>query len=263
MFHYFGYGSNIDLTSLRAKGVAPLSSEYAVLTGWRLAFSVRHFFRHEGGVANIIPSEDPTDEVHGMVHLCEDEALLKLDAAEAYGYGYDRIEVEIEAQAHRSRCKAVAYVGMPPFLDDSCLPSRRYLNILCNGAQKAGLNAEYLDRLRRHPIHPKQVYPPFIIPYAPDVHYTRDTLPSHCTALAGAVFDMSGARPEHAYLKQFFGGRDMTLFHLKRMDTSDGSETLEDVIFDRLNLAQHLYLAEYLHEYCAEYSFVGRYDYEP
>jgi gamma-glutamylcyclotransferase (GGCT)/AIG2-like uncharacterized protein YtfP len=261
MFHYLGYGSNMDLTSLRAKGVEPLSSEPAVLSGWRLAFNVRHFFRHEGGVANIIESGDPADEVHGMLHLCEDDALSKLDAAEAFGYGYDRVEVAV--QTLHARHRAVAYIGMPSFLDDSCLPSRRYLNILCNGAQRAGLNAAYLAALRRHPVHQKRDYPPFVIPSEPDVHYTKDTLPAHCTALAGAVFDLSNARAEHAYLKQFFGGRDMTLFHLKRMDTSDGSETLEDLTFNRLNPAQRLYLDEYLHEYCAEYSFVGRYVYEP
>jgi hypothetical protein len=51
-FLYFGYGSNMDATSLRAKGVQPSSSTPALLTGWRLRFNVEPFFRHEGGVGN-------------------------------------------------------------------------------------------------------------------------------------------------------------------------------------------------------------------
>lgn len=38
---------------------------------------------------------------------------------------------------------------------------------------------------------------------------------------------MSGARWQYSFLHSYFGGKDMTLFHLKRLDTSDGGETLE------------------------------------
>ena len=81
------------------------------------------------------------------------------------------------------------------------------------------------------------------------------------TSLAGCVFDMAGARWEHEYLNGLFGGRDMTLFHLKRMDTSDGSETLDDIKHGRLSNKQREYLNEYLHEYNEEYSYVGRFEY--
>ena len=40
---------------------------------------------------------------------------------------------------------------------------------------------------------------------------------------------MAGARAQHAFLQGYFGGKDMTLFHLQRMDPSDGSETLADI----------------------------------
>jgi sulfite reductase (NADPH) flavoprotein alpha-component len=52
-FWYFGYGSNMNFNSLRAKGVEPRASERAVLRGWRPRFNVHHFFRHEGRVGNI------------------------------------------------------------------------------------------------------------------------------------------------------------------------------------------------------------------
>ncbi len=261
MFGYFGYGSNVNLTSLRAKGVAPHSSQKATLRGWKLVFNVRHWFRHEGGMGNIQPSEDPSDYVQGLVHDCEDEHLPALDAMEACGVGYDRREVDVETADGPRR--ALTYVGLPDALDDSCLPTRRYLNILTRGAREAGLDATYIDRLCSHPRHPERDYPPFEAPVSGGPTFSEESLAAypHYTALAGAVFDMSDARSSLDYVKTFFGAKDMTLFHLKRHDTSDGSETIEDVLHDRISELGRRYLNAYLHEYAAEFRYVGRYRY--
>ena len=262
MFYYFGYGSNLNVTSLRAKGVQPLSSNLAMLHGWKLLFNVQHWFRHEGGVGNIHPSNDPADRVLGLVHHCEDEHLPLLDAVESYGVGYDRIEVELETS--RGPIRALTYVGLPAYLDEGCLPTRRYLNILLKGALSAGLNAAYIGKLRQHPVHPEQDYPAFEHPSGSNLVFNRETLTERplYTALAGAVFDMKDARRELDCVKELFGGKDMTLFHLKRLDTSDGSETLDDVKRGRISEAGRKYLNAYLHEYDAEYRYVGRYVYE-
>lgn len=262
MFRYFGYGSNMSLTALRAKGVEPLASRPAALHGWRLRFNVQHFFRHEGGVGNIERTDIPGARVLGVLHDCPDEALAPLDATEAFGYGYDRIQVDVDADGER--VSALTYIGLPEFIDDACLPSRRYLNILVDGARRTGLAADYLRDLMAQPIHEPDPVPPFVPP--PGEHAVFDTAaladhPSY-TALYGAVFDMTHARPLHAYLKTFFGGRDMTLFHLKRLDSSDGSETMTDIVQGRLNDAQRSYLNGYLTEYAKEYRYVGRIDYE-
>lgn len=262
MFSYFGYGSNLNLTSLRAKGVEPLLSQRAILRGWKLVFNVRHWFRHEGGVGNIIPSDDTADEVQGLLHVCNDEHLPMLDAMEAYGVGYDRVEVELETAS--GPMHALTYVGLPSYLDNTCLPTRRYLNILLKGAGSAGLDEAYIEKLRRHPLHPEKDYPPFRPPSRPASVFDRETL-SRCplyTAIAGAVFDMQDARSDLDCLQALFGGKDMTLFHLKRLDTSDGSETLEDIKRGNLSEAGRKYLNAYLHEYNREYRYVGRYVYD-
>lgn len=261
MFRYFGFGSNLNMTSLRAKGVEPLASRPAVLPGWRLRFNVQHFFRHEGGVGNIEPSRAPGDRVLGVLYDCPDEALPALDAMEAYGHGYDRIGVEVEAEGES--VPALTYVGMPEFIDDSCRPSRRYLNILVDGARRAGLDPGYVNSLMAQPVHPAGAYPPFTPPSGDHPVFDSRTLAAQplYTALYGAVFDMSGARPLHEYLKGFFGGRDMTLFHLKRLCSSRGDESLDDIRQGRLNAAQRRYLNDYLNEYAREYRYVGRFDY--
>jgi hypothetical protein len=261
-FRYFGYGSNMDLNSLRAKGVEPRASEPAVLCGWRLRFNVQHFFHHEGGVGNIEPSDYPSDVVWGVLHQCESAHVALLDAAEGYGYGYDRIEVEV--RTHRGDQRAIAYVGTPSFLDETCRPTQRYLNIMLRGAKSAGLDPVYIDTLRRHPVRVVTSVPPFAPPAGEYRTFTAATLSQHplLTALSGAVFDMSCARWEHDYLRGLFGGKDMTLYHLKRHDDSDGRETLDDIKQGRLTLAQRQYLNEYLHEYGKEYVYVGRYVYD-
>lgn len=261
MFWYFGYGSNMDLGSLRAKGVAPLRSLRAVLPGWQLRFNVEHFFRHEGGVGNIEPCAEAATEVRGVLHLCEDAHLAPLDNAEAYGHGYDRIEVRVRSDEGWQH--ATTYIGLPAFIEDRCLPTRRYLNILLQGATAAGLDAAYIEGLRRQPVHPQPPAPPFVPPPGEHPLFDAEALARQprYTALAGAVFDMAGARERHRFLQSFFGGRDMTLFHLQRMDSSDGTETLDDLRHDRLSPAQRAYLALYLQAYGDEYVYVGRYAY--
>src|SRR5947209_4622021 len=71
VFLYFGYGSNLHVPALRAKGVRPVASVRGRLRGWRLAFDVRHWFPHEGGMGNIRRTDDVSDEVQGVVHACE------------------------------------------------------------------------------------------------------------------------------------------------------------------------------------------------
>lgn len=259
MFLYFGYGSNLHLPALRAKGVHPLASVRGTLHGWRLTFDVRHWFLHEGGMGNIHHTGDPDDEVQGLVHTLLDADLATLDRMEAYGVGYDRIEVDVETDAGPVR--AQGYVGIPTFLDPSRLPTRRYLAILVKGAMAAGLSERYIRRLRQHPVAAEAELPPFVPPAGQFAAFTRESLALHpeSTALLGAVFDMTHARPDLASAKPVLGGRDTTLFHLHRHDTSDGTETLDDVRHGRIAESARRYLNAWLYAYATEFRYAGHY----
>lgn len=259
MFYYFGYGSNINLISLKAKGVEPIQSQKALLKGWKLRFNVQHWFRHEGGMGNIEPSENAEDVVEGMVHLCPEKQLASMDSMESYGVAYDRIEVELMTK--NGSVKAWAYVGLPDYLDDSCLPTRRYLSIILKGAKAAGLSETYISNLSKHRLFPEIEYPDFKAPEGEFPVFTFETLAKNTklTALAGAVFDMSGARSKLKVIEGLFGGKDMTLFHLKRHDTSTGNETLENVKMGRISEPGRRYLNAYLNEYNKEFKYAGRY----
>lgn len=268
MFRYFGFGSNMSMLSLRAKGVIPLASQRAVLPGWRLRFNVQHFFRHEGGVGNIERTGNPDDRVYGVLHDCPAGALALLDTAEAFGHGYDRIDIDVmpaeSASDDRQTIPALTYVGMPRFIDDSRLPSRRYLNIVLEGARQAGLDEDYIRALARHPVHQVDMYPVFTPPAGEHPTFDRDSLAKRplYTALYGSVFDMARARPLHEFLKGFLGGRDMTLYHLRRLDSSTVDESMDDIRKGRLDQAQKQYLNAYLNEYAREYRYVGHYNYQ-
>ncbi|RYG75705.1 gamma-glutamylcyclotransferase, partial [bacterium] len=265
MFYYFGYGSNLSVPSLRAKGVDPLSSEPAILDGWRLSFDLPDFFAIEGGTGNIQRSEP--DAVHGVLHGCRNADLARLDSLEAVGISYERIEGTVTTYSGK-RARAFVYVGLPSILDGQCLPSERYKNILVRGASDMRLDARYIDRLRALATCPLPEARPFALGEGAEAPVVRVRMSlselasrRELTGFAGFVFDMSRARPRHAYLKQLLGGKDVTLLFLKRMDSSDGSEDFEDVRVGRYTEAQRRYLDAYLHEFAREYQLLGTLDY--
>ena len=261
MFYYFGYGSNISLTSLKAKGVDPISYEPAFLEGWELCFDLPNFFHIEGGTGNIRPREDKT--VHGVLYECLDEHLPILDELEAKGVCYVRKKMEVRTY-HKRSAVAYIYIGIEDRRQEGQQPSQRYKNILVHGAKEMNLNKDYIESLESIEVKPEPMFRPFRFPSQPSRIFSLSDLKqlSQHTALAGAVFNMANAREEHSYLKEFFDGRDMSLFFLKRMDSSDGQESFDKITEGKLSLAQKRYLTNYLHEFDKEYCYVGRMDYQ-
>lgn len=259
MFYYFGYGSNLSVVSLRAKGVDPLSSEPAILSGWRLLFDIPDFFAIEGCTGNIQPERGA--DVHGVVHACRDADLPALDKLEALGVTYERVEASVVTYSGR-RLRAFVYVGLPECLGPEGKPSGRYRNILVHGATDMRLQPDYVSWLRSIETVPVPDRGPFELPDVLPV-LSLDELAERrsCVGLFGGVFDMADAPPRHAYLRRLLGGSDATLLFLKRMDTSDGSESFADIRGGHLDDAQLRYLREYQHEFAREYELVGRVDY--
>lgn len=247
----------MDSKALKTKGVIPVASEQGYLPGWQLRFDVAHFFRHEGGMANIIETRAPNDTVHGVLHRLDDNALQDLDRLEAYGIGYDRIEVSVHTVSGEQ--KAFAYVGLPAFIDPTRLPTQRYRNILVRGARAAGLEDAYVDALEGHTLMTPPAHDPFCAPSART--FTHAMITEDMAIVLGHVFDMTHARLAHQIPRGWFSGREVSLFLLRRMDSSDGSECPDDICYDRLNPDQLAYLNTYLHAFADEYVHLGIFDY--
>ena len=260
MFQYFGYGSNLSVVSLRAKGVDPLFSEPAVLEGWKITFDIPDFFAVEGGTGNVAAT--PGAVVHGVLHACRSSDLETLDRLEAIDVSYRRAAMTVTTYGGR-RVRAYVYVGIPDVLDPTLRPSARYRSILVDGASEMRLDPRYVSALRQTPVLPRAA----VAPFTPSVEEARRfTLaqvgrdPS-LTALYGHVFDLSSARGRVAYVRRFLGGKDASLFMLKRLDTSRGAETFDDVVTGRLTREQRDHLTTYLHEFAREFEWVGTLDY--
>lgn len=259
LFYYFGYGSNLSVVSLRAKGVNPLSSEPAVLTGWRLAFDIPDFFPIEGGTGNIRPERGHS--LHGVLHGCRDQDLEALDRLEALGVTYERIEASVTTYAGRS-LRAYIYVGLPECAGPELLPSERYRNILVAGASSMRLMPSYIESLRALPALPRASRPVFEVPASLPTFGIDDLKDHpHWVGLAGSVFDMSEASPRLAYLQKLFARRDVSLLFLKRMDTSRGDENFAQLVTGDLEPGQRAFLNAYLHEFAREFRLVGSLDY--
>ncbi len=260
MLSYFGYGSNMNAHSLKAKGVVAQKSRRALLRNYELVFNVKHWFPHEGGVANVVPAVSAC--VQGVLHEIESSDLALLDVVESYGVGYTRIEVPVEVGNETET--ALTYVGMETFIDDTCLPTQRYMNILLQGAREAGIHEPYLRKLEEQRLFQPPTYSLFEPPAgASSRTYDPATLAglSDHSALLGHVFDMSQAPPRLAHLRLLFGGRDMTLFFIHRHDTSTGLETSMDVRAGLISAPIRAYLNAYLHNWNDVFRYVGRLGY--
>ncbi|MFK7826158.1 MAG: gamma-glutamylcyclotransferase family protein, partial [Oligoflexales bacterium] len=144
MFYYFGYGSNISLKSLKAKGVDPISFEPAFLEDWELCFDLPNFFHIEGGTGNIRPAKGRV--VHGVLYECLDAQLYIIDKLEAKKKKKKKKKKKVKTYLKRSAL-ALVYIGIEGRRKEGQQPSQRYKNILVHGANEMNLSKDYIQEL--------------------------------------------------------------------------------------------------------------------
>lgn len=143
---YFAYGANMGTEILvRRRGVQPLRSEVARLEGYRLIFS-------QAGVPIIEPcfasiEAAPGEAVYGVVHNLAVDTAEHLDQFE--GPTYQRIAVSVEG-SNNGLINAWTYRARHPIA--GLLPSRRYLNLIINGAREFALPEDYIRFLESQPV---------------------------------------------------------------------------------------------------------------
>ena len=151
----FGFGSNMNVEFVEhKKGHKVLDSVACVAQGWRMTFNLRGMPLVEPAFANATPG-DRQDTVHGVAILLGPEDVQKLCNQER---GYEKVWIKVHCYANNSQgfttIKAFIFSktkpGNRPFLTkDQQTPSRRYLNLLINGAKAAGLKDTYIQRLEQ------------------------------------------------------------------------------------------------------------------
>lgn len=141
---YFAFGANMSSRVLATRRVSPLSSQPATLHDYRLAFKEPGLPFFEPGFASIEPARG--DIVHGVLLELDRAAFARIDSTEAPGYRL--LDVPVVGR-DSGRVQATAYTSRRPV--SGLLPSRRYLELLCEGARENGLPSDYVRRLETAP----------------------------------------------------------------------------------------------------------------
>jgi gamma-glutamylcyclotransferase len=139
---YFAYGANMhDATFRLRRGIDARECRRGRVAGYRLRFNLDGRPKGRSAPANIEP--DPTAAVWGVAYRITRRQLLRLDATEGVprrGRGYRHAAVRVDTDS--GPVEAITYIARGRAADGK--PSRRYLNLLRDGARAHGLPADYI-----------------------------------------------------------------------------------------------------------------------
>jgi 2-hydroxychromene-2-carboxylate isomerase len=133
---YFAFGSNMSPgTFVERRRMRPLATRWGWLAGHRLCFDLP-IGPGERGCASVVA--DPDARVGGVLYRITDDDAARLDRTEL---GYRRIAVEVDADGGG---RLAAFTYQSTLSKPGRLPSRRYLDLLLDGARTHGLPADYV-----------------------------------------------------------------------------------------------------------------------
>ena len=141
--HYFAYGANMDVETLKERNVSFTPVTRGKLRDVRLVFHVPG--ADDTGKADLM--DDRHSHVHGVVYDVPEESLAGLDVYEGIERGrYRRQEVKVQTELGELSC--AVYRGAK--FRAGLKPSSDYLDRLIRGAQYHGLPEHYLTFLKSH-----------------------------------------------------------------------------------------------------------------
>ncbi len=144
MTMYAAYGSNLDPAQMKERAPRAPVIGTGWIHGWRLTFGGEDV-GWEGALASIV--ESPGSRVYVMLYDIDRRDLRQLDVWEGTDAGlYTRIRVRVSTLD--GEALAWTYV-----LDayEGGLPSKRYVSIMADAAERAGAPADYVAYLRSRP----------------------------------------------------------------------------------------------------------------
>lgn len=151
---YFGFGANMSSKTFQRgyRRLSPTSAERAVLRGYRLEFSEPGIPFFDPSFANI--AKDDNALVEGVLYRITPEELDHLDISEG-NRAYNIIKVPVEGAESGT---VIAHAFQSRQHAHGLLPSKRYLDILIEGAEEHGLSATYITMLKNTPHVDRNAY---------------------------------------------------------------------------------------------------------
>ena len=142
MIKYFGYGSNMDLQRIKARGVNIYNLERGTLENWRIVFNLIDEDIVGSGFANIEPHDK--SNVEGVIYLIDEVSVISLDKFEDYPIDYSKEILKVKDE-NNQYVECLAYVGQLGRLRPELRPTRSYLQHILNG--RSLLSEQYYQKL--------------------------------------------------------------------------------------------------------------------
>jgi hypothetical protein len=142
---YFAYGSNMYTNRLRQRVSSAEKYAVATLKAYDLRFHKISIDStgNRSGKCNVFHTENPMDEVIGVVFEIEDAQKPELDKVED---GYEETLIEVNSAEGIIRAY-MYYVTDPALIDDSLCPYTWYKDFVVQGAKQHQLPEQYIQRL--------------------------------------------------------------------------------------------------------------------
>ena len=129
-------------------GIRPKNSITGRLKDWKLAFTNRGYELTEPRFADIERLTLSGDlPVNGVAHEISNDEMIKLDQFEGVGTSYDRITVSFKSDTTSLEFPVQTYTSLSASKLSPGLPSKRYAQLLVNGAKTNGLNPTYCKQM--------------------------------------------------------------------------------------------------------------------
>ncbi len=140
---YFAYGSNMSTRYLsNVRHIESYNSFSATLHGYEVRFNLEGIKYIEPAFANLVASKEAVS--YGVVHLIKKNSLKSIISSESSKYKMKEVNVK---RADGSQVTAWSLIGVQHDNSAEGIPSKRYLEILIEGANEHGLPPDYIDLL--------------------------------------------------------------------------------------------------------------------
>lgn len=144
---YFAYGSNMHPSTFEGRrGIVPRRALVARLPGWRLVLDKPPLLPIGESMANVVP--DAGARVWGVAYEITEADLGHVDLTEGVLIGnYRRVAVRVEHDGGWLDASTLTSDRR----DTTLQPSRRYMQLLIDGAERYGLPSDWIRWLRAQP----------------------------------------------------------------------------------------------------------------
>jgi gamma-glutamylcyclotransferase (GGCT)/AIG2-like uncharacterized protein YtfP len=142
---YFAYGSNLNLSQMKARCPGAKKIGIGRLYGYEICFPRRSSSRQGKGVASIC--EKPGAFVEGVLFQLTNSDWDNLDRYEGVPNSYTRKLVTISMNDGK---ETVAETYVANTMEGSPFkPSKAYMDLIIHGAQENGLSVDYVEKLKK------------------------------------------------------------------------------------------------------------------